>query len=465
MASSGLHAERTSSQPQPIATLIVNGLVLTMNESAEVVTHGAVAVSEGRILDIGTTDEMTSRYRPALTIDARGNAVHPGFVDIHTHASLHTQRGPWPEDTGVARYSSHYFAWIGALTPEDEFASTQSACLEMVQTGTTTFIDAGTMFDVDAGVAAIDRVGLRALIGAPWVWDDPNFEWARGITRVKADTASAIARLEDHVARYDDRLGRIRSHVPLFGLGSASDLLLTEAKKLAEETQSVFALHHAFSKSDHDSTEAKVGPDPVLHYGRLGVLGEKTLFSHMNILSASEATAILESNSRIAWNPGNILFLSVLSYTNSRIPELFESGAVIGLGTDTAKAWSYSDQARIGYLLSKGQGTPIGAYDLLWMATVGGAIAAGLDREIGSLEVGKKADIVIRSSGSRDFSAGLHPARDLILTAGWVDAETVMVDGEVIWHHRGSTQVDHDEARRDAESSIKRLVVASGLST
>jgi cytosine/adenosine deaminase-related metal-dependent hydrolase len=198
--------------------LIEHAVVVTMDAGRRVLGDGSVLIDGARIAQVGRATDVRPPRAPDRIIDGRDRLVLPGFVDTHAHLSEHLSRGLVPDEVPVDRYVPDWYVPLYAtISPEEEAAAAQLACLEMLRTGTTTFCEAGTLFDVPAVAAAVEAVGLRAILGR-WTWD-----LARGPGRLAQSTAEALLEMATiHGARALGLEGEIGSLEP----GKRADLVV-----------------------------------------------------------------------------------------------------------------------------------------------------------------------------------------------------------------------------------------------
>ena len=210
--------------------LIEHAVVVTMDPARRVLRDGAVLVDGARILQVDGSDAVRPPRAPERVIDGRGRLVLPGFVDTHVHLSEHLSRGVMRDEVPVDRYVPDWYVPLyAALTGEEEAVAAQLACLEMLRSGTTTFCEAGTLFDVPAVARAVDAVGLRAVLGR-WSWD-----LARGPGRLTQSTAEALRLTEDAMTQVNGQgSGRVSARPLLIGFGTGSEALIRGAHALAE---------------------------------------------------------------------------------------------------------------------------------------------------------------------------------------------------------------------------------------
>lgn len=451
--------------------LVGNACVLTMNTERTVHDRGAIAIQDGVIRDVGADTALLQRYAAARVIDARGAIVHPGFVDAHYHSTMHTARdaisdlGPAKAGGARAAFVGVFSRWFNALQPEDEHASALLACAEMARNGVTCFMDPGTAFEPDAVARAAEAVGIRASVADPFLWDvEGGLQMASEIERAPADTRRALGLLGGQLWRNRDARSLARGHVAVYGSGSASDELERAASDCASEHRVVLTQHQNLDPSDASFDRARFGQDGIVHFAEIGVLRENCTFMHMNALSDAERDAVVASGMSIVWHPGNFLYYGMPRQGASPVPELHGRGVPIAIGTDLAKAWTFGENGWIGYLVARMNGAFLTAEDILALNTSGGAKAVGLAHEIGSIEPGKRADLVVRGTDVPESWPGMNPVQNVALVSRTKSVETVIVDGRVVVERGRLTAVDEQDVYARAAESAKRIARSIGLS-
>jgi 5-methylthioadenosine/S-adenosylhomocysteine deaminase len=440
-----------------------------MDEARSVFMPGAIAIAGRDIVAVGPERDLRNEYEGTRSIDAEGAIVHPGFVDAHYHATMHTSRGVleglFGAPGGVARASFGVFSrWMNLLEAEDEFASAQLACLEMVRNGVTCFLDPGTAFEPDAVAEAARGVGVRASLADPFVWDvEGGLRMASEIERAPAKRSRALRILGSELRRNRDPDSLVVGHVGLYGSGSASEELEIAAKECADRAGVVLTQHQCLDSADAAFDRARFGADPLVHLRRLGVLGENCAFMHMNALSDADVDAVRSSNMTVVWHPGNFLYYGISASGPSPAVELARSSARVALGADIAKAWTFTETSLIGYLVARMQGVELPADTLLALMTRNGAQAVGLSSRIGTLEPGKRADLVVRRDDLPEAQPGIDPVRQLALISKTKSVRTVLVDGRVVVDDGRATTVDEAEVYEAARRSALRLGAQMGV--
>jgi 5-methylthioadenosine/S-adenosylhomocysteine deaminase len=454
----------------PCDLLIRNALVVTMNAARDIVPAGFVAISDGRIQAVGS-DGGALAFDPVRSLDARGAAVHPGFVDAHVHPTQHLIRFAFPESFRYEDTLEFYIDFILSLTFDDEYVASSLACLEMARNGTTTFLEGcGSVLEPDAAAAAIEEIGLRGSLGDPYVWDIGGAWGERLRPRVAIDRKRALRILGGQLARNRNGSSRVRGHVALTGHATASAELLLAAKTCAEENGVILNMHQSYAPSDTGADDELRGEHPLVHFERLGALSPASTFAHMNVVRDDELEPIVRSGMSVVWCPSASMLWGCGGTISGPHLELIRRGVPVALGSDASNYSGTLDVADQGFLalLTARERTQrsdaLLADDVLALCTVNGARALGLDAELGSIEVGKLADVVIRRSDVPEAAPGLDPLRELVLAARSRTVDTVIVGGEVIVEHGRSTRVDEAQLRAQAASSARGLLKRMGRS-
>lgn len=443
--------------------LIRNAYVITMDQQRTVFRNGAVAITGREISMVGPEREVVEKYVGRDTLDAHGAPVHPGFVDAHWHNCNETTRGVFPDKATTKEYYKYYAAWYDQMTADDEYASARLSALEMLRNGTTCFMEAGTAFETSAVAEAATSVGIRASLSEPFLWDQGDDATLSRMTRIEPSTKRCHDLLGSELWRNRED-GLIRGHVCLFGSGSASDEIVREACELAEKNQVVFTQHQSSTLAGVAAQEARTGRKPLVHYGELGLLKPHCSFTHMTLVRDDEARYVRESGMSIIWSPAISMNWGWVKGFARRHQELFRAGVNVALGSDVPK-FGLDGAGMFAYLLSReaGDAEPLSAEEVFQMSTLGGARAMCIADSIGSIEPGKLADVVVRSSELPEFQPGHYLVQNLVLASRGKSVDTVIVNGAIVVRGGHSTQVDEGEVFAAARDSANRLAQNIGV--
>lgn len=440
------------SRIETVDLLVLGGDVVTMDPDRTVVRGGAVAVREGRITWMGTTAEAQRRFGAARRIEAAGRIVLPGLVDTHFHTGQQLLRG---KITELARrrqlklpiWRNYLIPFESVLTDEDMYLSAQIAYANLLRVGTTCFTDAGGPHPDEMARAAMD-LGIRGLVA------QSTMDVGDGLpASMKFSTAEAIERNVSLIKTWGVSAveRRVGAWLSLRQLLVCSRELWEAFRDLSDESGSRVHIHLSEGTYEVEYAAEHWGTRPTEYLEELGFLGPRVHAAHSILLSANEIDLYAERHVSAAHCPlGNFII------GPPKVPEMRRRAIRVGLGTDGASTGSLDlfEAMRVSFVaLQSNYGTPwhdrsaLSLEDLLEMATLGGAQALGMGDHIGSLEVGKQADLVIANPGDWD----LQPVYDPMFTASrgltGRDVETVIVDGKVVVEGGVVSSVDEAELR------------------
>ena len=457
-----------ASNPKSCDLLIRNACLLTMDAQRTIVPHGSVAVIGNKIAAVGTDREL-SDFSAKTVLDAHGAIVHPGYIDAHLHVNAQTCRGFFRGDASKgAGQGPKYADWKATLTDEDEHTAAGLASVEMLRHGITTYVEPGSAFAPDAIAEATAAVGVRCSIADPYLWDSteimnaiPGLSSETLFARVPPDRDRCLRLLGGQLFRNRDKEGIVHGHVALYGEGTASDELFVAAKKLADSEGVILNSHIGFDLDLAAAMERVWGKSRFNHLDDIGVLGPNTTFVHMNLIRDDEVAPIERSKLSIVWCPAAYVSRGTPLRQPTRIPEMKARGVNVALGTDSARQSSSGDAGFLALQLAGEVKHPTVSEDIFEMMTLGGAQAAGLHHLIGSLEPGKRADIVIRSLEMAELMPSVDPVHQLVAVGHGATADTVFVNGQRVLQRGHATKVDEAtifrNARRSVAGILKRL--------
>ncbi len=458
--------------PRNCDLIIKNGCLLTMDERRAIIPRGAMAVAGHTIAAAGPEKDILQDWHSRNVIDAKGAIVHPGYVDAHLHVNAQTCRGFFRGDASKrGAVGPNYADWKATLTAEDENAAAGLAGVEMLRHGITTFVEPGSAFEPDAVAAATQAIGIRCTLAEPYLWDTtdtmdviPGLASKSLFARVPPERDRCLKLLGSQLFRNRDKDGIVHGHVALYGEGTASDELYVAAKKLADREGVILNNHVGFDLDLAAAMERVWGKPRFVHLAEIGVLGPNTTFVHMNLIRDEEVEPIIKSRLSIVWCPLAYVSRGTPLRQPTRIPEMKKRGVNVALGTDSARQSSAGDAGFLALQLAGGAGHAMVSEDIFEMMTVGGARAAGLQHLIGSLEPGKRADIVIRSTHAAELMPSIDPVHQLVTVAHGANADTVLVNGRIVLREGRATLVDEADVFAKAQASVHRIINRLGLS-
>ena len=447
-------------------TLAIRGakFILTLDPQRRIIRDGSILVRGDRIVDVLKDSELDSTPADRV-IDADEMVVAPGFCNGHMHISYaHATRGIFPDDLGP-EYLPNVFKLQSAMTDEEEYYTSLLAITELLKYGTTCFLDPGSTKYLDACMQAYEESGCRITIGRH-VTDRPN---ALNLPVYSTDEALAIT--QDTIENFNQRLdGRVRAWAMPFSAGFASQELLVAAKEMADRYSTGMTLHHSNSPQAIESSERQHGRLPTERLEDLGVLGPNVLLAHVLGLNEAELDCLAGTGTKAVVCPTAAIKGGAGMTRTGILPEMLAKGVTVGLGTDAGNNSNLLETMRSMYLIAvlyKDGREDVGmipAETALEMATIRGAQALGLDDEIGSIEVGKKADLVLLDTKRPEWRTIFNPVNTLVYNADGRSVHTVIVDGRVVVEAGRPLFVDEWELIQKVQEIGERLLARTGVS-
>lgn len=450
-------------QGEPPADLLVaGGDVVTMAPGREVLVGGTVAIAGDHIVGVGSSTEMRSMHPTAKVLDARGCVVTPGMVNAHQHLTGDPLARSCIPDLLAPGQS--IFEWSVPLhrahTGGDDDLAARLSAAESLQYGVTTLIEAGTVAHPEVVGKALSEVGARGTIGT-WGWDVEGGPYAAPAGEV-LDRQRAV--LDDWPSG-----GLVEGWVTLIGHSLASDDLLVGAAELARARGVGMTMHLSPTSSDPETYLERNGHRPVVHLDRLGVLGEHLLLAHAVWLDDTELDLVLSTRTAVAYCPWAYLRLGQGNCVAGRHAELVERGGRVALGCDAANAADLPDILRAAALAAGiARDTRIdperfGAHDAFELATIRGAEAVGMADRIGSLEVGKLADVVVHDAAALPWTPRGDVALQLVWGTDGRSVRDVVVNGRIVVRDGRCTTVDLHELARESAAAQQDLFTRAGI--
>jgi 5-methylthioadenosine/S-adenosylhomocysteine deaminase len=425
--------------------LIVTGdYVVTMNDAADVHQGAAIAINDGVIIAIGSIAEIEANYKATKTLAGRNRVVLPGLVNGHSHAAMTLLRGV-ADDLALMDWLTNYIfpAEVEFVDPEFVRIGTELACWEMIRGGTTTFVDMYYYPDIIAAV--VESCGMRAMISATVIDQrSPDAE--------NAD--DSIRKGSDFIERWKDRNNRI---TPIFGPHANYTLnadQLRATREAALELGVPISIHMSESPFEVQYSRDTYGMTSIELFESIGFFEGPTIAAHVVWPTEAEIPILAERKVGVIHNPtSNMKIASGIA----PVTDMLKAGVRVGLGTDGAASNNDLDlweEMRLASFLQKvEQMDPevLSAKTVLEMATSGGATAIGLGDSIGSLEVGKRADLIQVAFDDVHHVPTYDVISHLIYVTDEQDVASVVVDGRVLMREREFLTIDTvrvaDEAR------------------
>ena len=421
-------------------TVLANAFIYTGDADHRVIPDGALAHAGSRITWVGPMTELPP-LADAVTVDLGGKVVIPGLINTHAHGGLSLYRGVCDD--------GDLFEWAVALAPhtstlslEDNRWSCYLAVFEMIRNGITTCCDCAR-YGAGMFSSVASEIGMRSLSGS--LANSPNLRRAGN-----PNWPDALAEAERAMAeRAGDGLSRfyLGAHSPY----NCTPELLVEVKGAASRLGLPFVIHAAENRKELDIVRERHGARPIEHLHRLGLLDRSAILAHCVWLDERDIEILRETGAAVAHNP---VSNGKLASGIAPVPKLRRAGVPVGLGTDSTlsnNSLNLFQEMKFAVLLQRAaslDGFALSAKDALAMATREGARVLSWDDEIGSLEPGKQADLVVLDL---DHPLGLTPERvlsDLVYAAGPQHVRTVVIRGETVYENGELTRVDEPGIRQ-----------------
>ncbi|HXG54963.1 MAG TPA: amidohydrolase [Vicinamibacterales bacterium] len=443
-----------ASQSQQVDLIVHNATVVTMDGSARVLPRGAVAVLGRDIVAVDAADAIAARYTARDTIDAGGQVVLPGLVNTHTHAAMVLYRG-LADDLALMEWLQKYIFPGEAKTVSPAFvrAGTRLAALEMIQSGTTTYTD---MYYFEEEVArATKAAGLRGVLGQTII----QFPVADAKT-----PAEGLARTETFLKEFagDDLIVPAIAPHSMYTLDRAT---LKATRALSDKYKAPLLIHLAETADESKTSIERHKVSPTRYLESIGFWGPRTLAAHGVWLSAADIRILARRGIGVAHNPESNM---KLASGVAKVPALRRAGVRVGLGTDGAASNNDLDmfeamrQAAFLHKLSTNDPRAISAATALAMATIEGARALGMDQQIGSLEAGKRADLIVVSMTGARQTPMYDPLSHLVYVSRGSDVVTTIVNGKVLMRDRKVLTLNESDVIRDANAFAAKVREAVG---
>lgn len=439
--------------------LIQNATILTMNPQEEII-HGDVLIEDRCIKSIGPTIQAQG----CDLIDATDMILIPGFIQTHIHLTQSLLRGQADDLELLDWLKKRVWPLEGAHTPTSNYISAKLGIAELIKGGTTSIIDMETVHHTESAFEAIKETGYRAMSGKCMM------DYGSGVP------SSLMEKTEDSLKEslrllkkwHGTENGRIDyAFAPRFVV-SCTEKLLKEVGHMAKEYGVMIHTHASENRGEIELVQKDRGMRNVCYLKSLGLTGQQLILAHCIWLDEEEMKILAESGTRISHCPSSNM---KLASGIAKIPELLEMGAAVSLAADGAPCNNNMDmfqEMRHAALLQKARTlspTVMPANTVLKMATRNGAMAMGKEKLLGSIEVGKKADLaLIRRDGLHQTpSQSVDPISTLVYSATASDVDTTIIDGKVMMKNRQLTTINEKALREEANQEIKDQIQRAGV--
>lgn len=464
-----------------MSKILINDIevLLTVDSQNTVLKEQSIVIENDRISAIGPANKIAQQYRDQnfdKAISGKHRLAMPGMVDAHLHLSEQLGRGLFPDQLSTRPW---VFNWAkplyAAVDPEAEHIGTLLAGIEMIKTGTTCCLDMGTQNDVGKSVKSIEEAGFRCVTGRhaadvipaqlPPHWTQemidhhffPNYQ-------VALEELGRCVREHNNSAD-----GRVRVWVNIEGKEPCSPELHAGSRALAEKLGVGTTYHIASSIEEAQVCKEKYGVWPVGRLKEIDALGPNLVLAHVVAIQDEEIGYLASAETKVVFCPGTSLKIAKGATKIGQYPEMINAGVTLALGCDGPAASGSLNQMQQMYLMAglfkdcRMDPFQIPAELALQLVTIEGAKALLWDNDIGSIEVGKKADIVLFNLNTPDWVPYQNPIQTLVYSATPGSVDTVLIDGQLLMENRKILHLDEQEIYKAAREQAGRVIERSGL--
>ena len=444
--------------------LIKNGYVLTLNKERKIIRDGAIYIEGDKIVDVGKTENLLS-YKAEQVIDAAHKIVMPGLIDTHIHLSQALIRG-CADDVALVDWLKRY-VWVlqGNFTKEDGKISAELCIAEMIRTGTTSFIDCmiHTRYGFDGIAQVVENTGMRGalskiIMDSTGYADSPDIMYPGMVE----DADACLDETDRMHKRWHGKAdGRIQVWYGLRSLGGVTPELFQKVAELTRSKGTRMTMHLGEVVDDVRFVKENYDTNLTGFAQQNNLLGPEMVFAHGIHFEESELKILADTKTNISHCPASN---TKLASGFAKIPQMLNLGVPVSLGCDGGPSNNTYDmvrEMRLAALIHKPVAKDplvVSAEDVIEMATLGGAVAMGIDDKVGSLEVGKLADIILIDMRTLGLTPAVNPVSNLVYSGNGLNVDTVMVNGKILMKDKQLLTLDRDKVIDNARTHIVDLL-------
>jgi len=428
-------------------TLVQNCTILPVTDK-RIIKDGVIAIKDSKIAYVG--EKATApKIAAEKIIDAQGKVAMPGLINCHTHLAMTLFRGVAEDQPLNTWLTEKIWPLEAKLQPKDVHNGALLGCLEMIKTGTTTFAD--MYYHEDQVAKAVEKAGLRAVLTQGTI--------EMGDPKIGEKTLKNSINFATKYNGYAD--GRITTRLGPHAVYTCSPELLTKVRDATSKLNLGIHIHLAESKEMTEQTRQKYSFTEVELLEKIGFLGPDVLAAHCIHLTKKEMMVLATDNVKVAYNP---VANMKLAQGIAKVKDLRDLGLTVGLGTDGPASNNTLDMfetMKIATLLQKltyRNPTLLSAYEVLRMATIEGARAVGIEKNTGSLEVGKRADIILIDISKPHLKPMHDIYANIVYSTHGSDVDTVIVDGKILMEKQQVKTLDENAVMKVAEKTAWNLL-------
>lgn len=453
-----------------IDILIQRAMVITVDSQRRVFMNGAIAINEGKIVEVGPSPELEQKYPARTVIDGSYKIAMPGMINCHMHLPQVIMRGVNDNVEVMAKLKNYIWPIQGHYDEQDALISARLGLLEMIKSGTTAFLGTGLhpRYGIDAIAQAVVDSGMRGVI-SKYVMDLTGYALDNSAlhTGMWEKGEESLQQACELIEKWNDAgNGRLQVWFSPRSVGGVSEELFKKISRLAQEYGVGITTHWAEVQNNVDYTLEQYGLLPVEFAQRVGMLGKNVTFAHGIYFEERELDLLAETGTNICHCP---VCNSKLAMGTAKVSRMLRKGVNVCLGNDGMPVNNTADmfrEMRTALVVQRNvTGDPLypTAAEAVEMATINGARGIMADAIVGSLEAGKHADVVLVDARKPH----LAPVHDPVSVVAWAanggDVDTVLIDGRIIMQGRRVLTLDEERILQDAEERKHKILEQSGV--
>lgn len=439
--------------------------MVTLDSRRRILKDGAIAVSGDTIVAVGKSKDLEAEYRDYESLDAQGAVAMPGFINGHFHSNQQLSRGLADNVFLPTFIHERIYPFESQMTEEDIYLSALCACIEAIKSGTTCFADPGG-YHMERVVKAVTESGIRAVLSRSMIDIHTSGRPIPG--RLRESTDKAIESGEGFVKTYHGAAeGRVRAWFSLRTERMVSNDLVSITNKKAEEYGVGVQTHVSGNPDSLNRHKEIFQTTPLLRYHKAGLLGPNLLIVHANHLTDEELKLVEEYDVKIVYCP-TAAFMGGYGGLLSKHVESLRKGVCVCLGSDAACESNFNDMFRVMYSLTAHRDYRLDATlfppeELLEIVIKNGAKALLWGDEIGSLEKGYKADLILLDSDRPEWLPAFNPVSGIVHSATGDSVKTVVINGKIVMKDRKLTLLPEEEILRKGRKAAREILARAGL--
>ncbi len=451
--------------------LIKNAIVVTVNKGREVIFDGAIAIEKDKIVDIGKSKDIVNKYEGAKKlIDAEGKIIFPGFINTHNHLFQTLLKGLGDDMVLKDWLATMTFPAAKYISKEDTYVAAMQGCIEGLRSGITTMVDYMYPHNrenlCEGIIDAYRELVIRGILGRGSMNTGNQFGVPKEIMQDVATVEKDVRNLFEKY--HNSENGRIKVWVAPAAMWSNTKEMLTMLWNVTKEYDSHFTVHISETPFDREATRELHGKVDIELLEDLGIVGPNVVMVHCVYLTEEDMEMTKKYDMKISHNTASNMYLSS---GVAPIPEMLKKGITVSLGVDGAASNNSQDMIELMKLtalqhkVNNLNPLAISAEKVLEMATIDGARAIGMEDEIGSLEIGKKADLVIFNPMLNPKSIPMHnPVSTLVYSSSMQNIEGAMVDGKMIMENSKILTIeDESEILKRVQKTADELCIRGNI--